>query len=170
MTAILSKLQTTLESPSRRLRDVLDLEGARRAADSFQHDATREICPTCGSQTLDLSITPGQFVSYTLLFTFGIFTWSLNGAPNKTILIKYFDSDCRFLNFASLLFSLYIWYPHWHIFGQFGSLQGDRFLFLFSVKYVFGFSQNVSNSCKSEQKSCSHCIIWLKKWNKGIKS
>lgn len=60
-----------------------------------------------------LSATPGQFVS--LLLTFGIFTWSLNRAPNKTI--KYSDSDGRFLNFAFRLFSFYIWYSHWHIFG-----------------------------------------------------
>lgn len=135
VTAMLSTLRTTLESPSRRLRDVLDLQ---KSVTSSRLIPTRDIFPTCSSQTLDLlSVTPGQFVS--LLLTFEIFTWSLNRAPNRTI--KYSDSDGRLLNFAFLLFSFYIWYSHWHIFGQVGSLRGDQvFFFLFSVKYVFGFS------------------------------
>lgn len=64
MTAMLSTLRTTLESPLRRLRDVLDLQKSVTSS---------RLIPTCSSQTLDLlSVTPGQFVS--LLLTFGIFT------------------------------------------------------------------------------------------------
>lgn len=69
MTAMLSTLRTTLESPLRRLRDVLDLQ---KSVTSSRLIPTRDIFPTCSSQTLDLSVTPGQFVS--LLLTFGIFT------------------------------------------------------------------------------------------------
>lgn len=70
MTAMLSTLRTTLESPLRRLRDVPDLQ---KSVTSSRLIPTRDIFPTCSSQTLDLlSVTPGQFVS--LLLTFGIFT------------------------------------------------------------------------------------------------
>lgn len=140
MTAMLSTLRTTLESPSRRLRDVLDLQ---KSVMSSRLIPTRDIFPTCSSQTLDLlSVTPGQFVS--LLLTFGIFTWSLNRAPSSTKSTKYSDSDGRFLNFAFLLFSFYIWYSHWHIFGQVGSLQGDQGFFLIFCQICFWFfPQNV---------------------------